>query len=170
MLTQLRNFGHCFNPVSFYYCYDVTGTEVQTVVAEITNTPWGERHARVLSAGGPLATGAGLQFEFRKPFHISPFMPMELACQWRFSVPGERLAVHMRNLESNSLLFDATLALSRRPVTGPALAGVLLRFPFSTLRVLGAIYWQALRLWLKHLPFHAHPGARRDVPGLESRP
>lgn len=170
MLTQLRNFGHCFNPVTFYYCYDAADTRVETMVAEITNTPWGERHARVLSAGGPHSAGKGLQFEFRKSFHVSPFMPMDLACQWQFSEPGARLAVHMRNLEGDCPIFDATLALSRIPVTGRALAGVLLRFPFSTLRVLGAIYWQALRLWLKHLPFHAHPGKPVTPPGLQSRP
>jgi DUF1365 family protein len=157
MLTQLRNYGHCFNPVTFYYCYDATGARIETVVAEITNTPWGERHSYVLPAPPGLAPGDTLDFGFGKDFHVSPFMPMDLAYHWRFSAPGRRLAVHMENHRDGEAVFDATLALTRREITGTALAGVLLRFPFSTLRVLAAIYWQALRLKLKGVPFHDHP-------------
>ncbi len=157
MLAQLRNYGHCFNPVVFYYCYDASGARVETVVAEITNTPWGERHSYVLAVPPSHPRGRPLEFGFGKDFHVSPFMPMDVAYRWRFSEPGPRLAVHMENARSGETMFDATLALSRREITGPSLAGVLLRFPCSTLRVLGAIYWQALRLKLKGVPFHDHP-------------
>lgn len=156
MLAQLRNYGHCFNPVVFYYCYDAADTRVETVVAEITNTPWGERHSYVLPATAA-QPGATLEFGFSKDFHVSPFMPMDMAYRWRFGAPGRRLAVYMENARNGESLFDATLALSRREISGPALAGVLLRFPFSTLQVLAAIYWQALRLKLKGAPFHDHP-------------
>jgi DUF1365 family protein len=157
MLAQLRNYGHCFNPVTFYFCYDAADTRVETVVAEITNTPWKERHAYVLSAPAAQAPGKTLDFDFGKDFHVSPFMPMDVAYHWRFSEPGARLAVHMENARSGEAVFDATLTLARREITGPALAGVLLRFPFSTLRVLLAIYWQALRLRLKGVTVHDHP-------------
>lgn len=157
MLTQLRNYGHCFNPVTFYYCYDAGGTRVDTVVAEITNTPWRERHAYVLPAPAAHPAGARLDFAFGKDFHVSPFMPMEMDYHWRFSVPGPRLAVHMESARGGATVFNATLMLSRREISGPSLAGVLLRFPFSTLRVLAAIYWQALRLKRKGAPFHDHP-------------
>ena len=86
---------------------------------------------------------------------------MDVAYRWRFTTPGARLAVHMQNARDGQVLFDATLALSRREINGAALAGVLLRFPFSTLRVLAAIYWQALRLKLKGVPSHEPP---RRVP------
>jgi DUF1365 family protein len=157
MLAQLRSFGHCFNPVTFYYCYDAADTRVQTVVAEITNTPWGERHAYVLPAPEGQPRGSTLDFAFGKGFHVSPFMPMDMGYHWRFGPPGTRLAVHMENTRGGEALFDATLTLSRREITGGSLAGVLLRFPFSTLRVLVAIYWQALRLKLKGVAVHDHP-------------
>jgi uncharacterized protein len=160
MLAQLRNYGHCFNPVVFYYCYDAADTRVETIVAEITNTPWRERHSYVL----PVAIGSGpeaaLQFDLDKHFHVSPFMPMEMDYRWRFTPPGARLAVHMENLRDNESVFDATLSLSRREISSGSLARVLLRFPLSTIRVLVAIHWQALCLWLKRVPVHTHPAAR----------
>ncbi|HMA11989.1 MAG TPA: DUF1365 domain-containing protein [Steroidobacteraceae bacterium] len=165
MLAQLRNYGHCFNPVTFYYCYDAADTRVEAVVAEITNTPWGERHAYVLPAAASRSPGTALDFSFGKDFHVSPFMPMDIAYHWRFTAPGRRLAVHMENSRGGEPVFDATLTLSRREITGSALAGVLLRFPFSTLRVLAAIYWQALRLKLKGVPFHDHPRLARATVG-----
>jgi len=160
MLTHLRFFGHCFNPVTFYYCYDATDRHVTTIVAEITNTPWHERHAYVLPVSDRRDTGDPLRFRFGKEFHVSPFMPMELDYDWRFTEPGERLAVYMIDLERGTPIFSATLQLQRREITGPALANVLARLPFATLRVLGAIYWQALRLWLKRIPQHTHPAKR----------
>ena len=154
LLSQLRMLGHSFNPVSFYYCYGAGGGPVEAVVAEITNTPWGERHAYTMRR-----EGAKLRFRFDKAFHVSPFMPMEQGYDWRFSEPGPRLAVHMANLRSGTRVFDATLRLRRREITTASLAATLARYPVSSLRVLAAIYWQALRLWAKGVPFHPHPAS-----------
>jgi DUF1365 family protein len=165
LLTHLRTFGHCFNPVSFYYCYDAAGERIETIVAEITNTPWNERHAYVLPASRSTATSdAKLRFRFGKSFHVSPFMPMDLDYDWRFTHPGTRLAVHMENRRAGETLFDATLSLERREISGASLAGALIGYPFATLQVAGAIYWQALRLWLKRVPFHVHPAKRIEEP------
>jgi DUF1365 family protein len=153
MLTHLRTFGHCFNPVTFYYCFDARGERVETVLAEINNTPWNERHAYVLAAD---ASGR-VRARFAKDFHVSPFMPMALEYDWRFTAPGERLAIRMRNLQGDNRLFDATLALERRGISGATLARALLVHPPQTVHVLTAIYWQALRLWMKRAPFHPHP-------------
>jgi len=149
LLTHLRYFGYCFNPVSFYYCFD--GDKVETIVAEVNNTPWGERHCYVLDGKWDL------RFRTAKAMHVSPFMPMDVGYEWRFTVPGERLGVGMALERDGGKLFDATLALSREPISNR----VLLRLPFMTLKVIAAIHWEALKLWLKGVPVHTHPAKVR---------
>jgi len=157
LLTHLRYFGYCFNPVSFYYCFDAADSRVETIVAEITNTPWGERHAYVLPAASSTTDGDRLRFQFDKQFHVSPFLPMDMQYDWRFSSPGDRLFVHMENFRAGDKAFDATLVLDREEITSASLAKSLVAFPFITAKVSLAIYWQALKLWLKKAPFHTHP-------------
>lgn len=147
LLTHLRYWGYCFNPVSFYFCHE--GEAIPAVVAEITNTPWNERHAYVLP-------GPGVH-RMRKEFHVSPFMGMEQEYEWRIPAPDRDLRIHMENFERGERVFDATLTLERREISGRALAGALLRHPFMTGKAIAGIYWQALRLRMKRAPFHAHP-------------
>ncbi len=154
LLTQIRAFGFSFNPVSFYFAHE--DGEPVAMMAEITNTPWLERHHYVLGPEHRDARG-GFEARFAKTFHVSPFMPMNQEYHWRAGRPGEALAVHMRNLQDGREVFDVSMTLRREPFTAKSLRGVLLRQPLMGLRVAFAIYWQALRLKLKGTPFFDHP-------------
>lgn len=169
LLTHLRYFGYCFNPVSFYYCFDAVGTRVETIVAEVHNTPWGERHCYVLDSPESAGRNRLLRYRTEKAMHVSPFMPMSLTYRWGLSVPGERLAVHM-SLHDEWKVFDATMSLVRRPMSAPALAKTLVAYPFMTGKVIAAIHWQALKLWLKGVPVHPHvdPEARRERGAIQT--
>jgi hypothetical protein len=154
--------------VSFYYVFDASDSRVETIVAEITNTPWKERHAYVLPVAAAARGGArAWHFEFDKRFHVSPFLPMEMRYRWSFGAPGDALHVHMQNFDAlagpdAAPRFDATLTLRREPLTGMALARALAAFPLMPLRVSALIYWQALRLLWKRAPFHLHPAKRSN--------
>lgn len=164
MLTHLRTLGYAFNPVTFYYCFDAE-ENLDAVVAEITNTPWKERHAYVLDARSSEADASGWHaWRFAKDFHVSPFFDMDQDYRWRFQEPGESLGVHMTNFEEGEPVFTAGLALERRPLTAFRLASALVRHPFLTFFVPLAIYWQAARLRAKRTPFFTHPDKRPTAP------
>lgn len=162
LLTHLRYFGYGFNPVSFYYCYDRDGRRVETIVAEVNNTPWGEQHPYVLSDSLNEAGPGRKRYQFDKAFHVSPFMDMDVRYDWRFTEPGRHLTIHMDNWQHGARFFDATMTMTRTEITGSALARVLTRHPFMTAKVIGAIYWNALRLWLKRVPLYSHPHNRQE--------
>jgi DUF1365 family protein len=158
LLTQVRWLGYVFNPVSFYYCFAADGTTLVAIVAEITNTPWMERHAYVL----PAASGA-VRAAFPKAFHVSPFFAMSQRYRWLLTTPGDTLAVTMVNEEAGKDVFSATLALERHDLTRGELWRMVLRQPLMAWRVHLGIYAQAFRLWRKRTPYFPHPAREAAI-------
>jgi DUF1365 family protein len=155
VLTQIRYFGFCFNPVSFYYCFDPSGKKVEFVVTEITNTPWNERYTYVLRCN---ESGEVDQTRFKKEFHVSPFMPMELEYRWKMSALGQEIKVQMDNYQPDGKrMFVADMELRRKPLTAWSVISTMALFPLLTLKTFFAIYFQAFILVVKKMPFFSHP-------------
>jgi len=157
LLANLRYLGHGFNPVCFHFCFEPGGERVQAVVADVTNTPWGEHHAYVLVPDAARAAGSIMRGRFEKAFHVSPFMGMDHAYAWRMTEPREQLIVHIESERAQRLAFDATLSLRRLALTPASLRGLLARHPLLTVRILRQIYTHGLRVWAKGAGYFPNP-------------
>jgi hypothetical protein len=163
LLTQLRTFGFVFNPLSLYFCFDASGRRLDAVLAEVSNTPWNERHYYALRPDAE-AAGPVLRFDTPKEFHVSPFMGMRQTYRWTLRAPGERLVLGIESREDGRPLFDAALLLRRREIDGRQLAAALVCYPWQTAQVIAGIYWQAFRLRRKGAPVHPHPREAAALP------
>ena len=165
LITHPRYFGYVFNPVSFYFCYragerSIEGAVPTVILAQISNTPWHERHVYCLEPEHGGANDKGWQserFEFSKRFHVSPFNGMDQHYQWTFSFRGRDLRIHMNVLEADKKHFDATLVVRRTLLTRKGVHRSLRKFPVEAIKVTAGIYWHALKLKLKGSPFYTHP-------------
>ncbi len=147
MLGQLRCFGLYFSPVNFYYCYDQDERLVY-LLAEVSNTPWNERHYYLVDVCANEPTD--------KVFHVSPFMDLDMKYHWRIKPPAKQLRLHMEN-HNSAKLFDASLMLKRVDLTNQNLRNQVIKLPSMTIKTLAGIYWQALKLYLKKVPYIPHP-------------
>jgi len=160
LLTHLRYLGYNFNPISIYYCYTRTG-RLDTMMAEVNST-FGETHNYWLSAGNQVPAPNSHIYRSSKAIHVSPFMPMELDYRFVLSTPGEQLVAHMDTLSDEHSSFDATLTMNREPWSAPSIRKALLRFPWVTAKVITAIHWEALKLYIKKAPVFTHPNRRLE--------
>lgn len=163
LLTHLSYFGYSFNPISLYYCFDVGDSWVETIVAEVSNTPWGEKYCYVLADNMNRGAGPARRFETSKKMHVSPFMEMDARYDWLLTEPTDTLVARINVHIDNVLKFNATLALRRQEISGLSLARVLVEYPLQTSRVMFAIHWQALKLWLKGCPVQDHPRKQTSI-------
>ena len=145
LLGQLRCFGIYFSPVNFYYCHDQAG-ELAYLVAEVSNTPWNERHCYLVEHKQNTVTD--------KTFHVSPFMNEDMAYHWRFTPLNPRLYLNIDNVApGGKTLFDATIVMDRQTFTRGNLIKQLIKIPAMTVKTMLGIYWQAAKIYLKGIPY-----------------
>jgi hypothetical protein len=165
LLTHLRYLGYCFNPISFYFCYDRSG-RLDTILAEVNST-FGESRNYWLDRENRQPSANALHYRCQKAMHVSPFMDMNLNYEFTLTEPEQKLVAHMSTIERGAAsglpqpFFDATLTLEHAPWTARNLGRVLLRHPWMTAKVIAAIHWEALRLFLKRAPVYTHPARVR---------
>ena len=157
LLTQLRTAGYVFNPVSLYYGFKPSG-ELDAVIADVSNTPWKERHAYVLPA-----TKGRVDIRAQKEFHVSPFLPMSHEYRFTLEPPAATLRARIENFALGERVFDASLDLERREIGTASLASTLARYPWMTVQVIAAIYWQAFRLHRLGAVVYPHPGIKKHA-------
>ncbi|WP_299568186.1 DUF1365 domain-containing protein [uncultured Shewanella sp.] len=145
---QIRHFGFYFSPVNFYFCYQA-GQPIY-MLAEVSNTPWDQRHCYLVDIQDTQTTD--------KVFHVSPFLNLDMHYQWKIVPPSKRLNVTIQNRDDdNKKLFDASLHLQRKPFSSANVRQMLTAFPVMTMKIMWGIYWQAFKLFVKKIPFVAHP-------------
>lgn len=165
VLANMRYFGFNMNPLCTYYCFDEAGEKVEAILAEVTNTPWHERRAYALDCRAALVAEDDSAkrytklekrwqaIEFEKDFTVSPFNPIDMKYSWRSSTPSKRLNLHIDTAQGGRKITDATLRLEREDISTKSLRSVVISYPFMTIKVALAIYWQALMLFCKGVPF-----------------
>ncbi len=151
VLCYPRLFGFVFNPLSVWFCHGRDGV-LAAIVYEVHNTH-GERHAYVLPAR---ANDSTINHGCAKDFYVSPFLSMDCDYAFRIAPPGENILIAIRESEKGIAVLNAAFSGKRQPLTDRNLTLALLRHPLMTLKIVGAIHFEALRLWLKRVPTHAH--------------
>jgi uncharacterized protein len=154
-LLSLPSFlGLNFNPISLYFIWSKDA--IRSIVAEVHNTPWGEKHCYVLSQP-TLYKPPHYKFELDKKLHVSPFMDMNFIYRFNFKITAEQIILHIESFKNKKLYFDATLNLTGEKLTNQSFMKLLKRHPFMPQKILMSIYWEALKLWVRGYPYSPHP-------------
>ena len=154
--TYPRVFGYVFKPVSFWYCHRTDGT-LAAIVAEVNNT-FGERHCYLLAGAG---LGYGRELVARKVFHVSPFCDVQGEYRFRFMRTAGRTVARIDHDDAEGPLLQTSVSGELQPLTPRSARAAFFGMPLMTVGVIARIHWQALRLWLKRVPFHGKPAAPR---------
>jgi uncharacterized protein len=155
LMCYPRVLGFTFNPIAVYFCYDQTET-LFAVVYEVRNT-FGDMHTYVAPVREGELSPAGLRQERRKLFHVSPFMDMGMHYRFRLRPPADDLAVRILETDETGPILAATFVGRRKDLTTGSVAGAFLRIPLVTLKVVGGIHWEAMKLWFKGVRFFGRP-------------
>lgn len=157
LLCYPRLLGYTFNPLSIYFCYNANGA-LALIIYEVRNT-FGEIHSYVLPVGPGEVTAAELRQEQDKLFYVSPFVAMATRYRFRISPPGEGVRLRILEVDAEGPLLAATFSGRRRALSTRALLRAFVTLPFLTLKIVGAIHWEALRLWLKGVKLVPRPNS-----------
>ncbi|MFC4352700.1 DUF1365 domain-containing protein [Fodinicurvata halophila] len=167
LLCFPRILGYVFNPLTIWFCHHRDG-RLRAVLYEVRNT-FGDKHGYLIPVASPLAPGEPLQQDCDKALHVSPFIPMQAHYRFRLSLPDERLSVVIRESVPEGEQLVAAQSAHRAELTDARLLRAFFTHPLLTLKVIGAIHWQALRLWLKGAPFHRRPRPPAQAVSLASQ-
>jgi uncharacterized protein len=154
ILTPLANWGVYFSPLTLYYCYD-RQQQLSYLLAEVTNTPWNERHYYLQNI-----VAGQQEYQHAKGFHVSPFHPMEMQYHWHIASPAQTLSCSIRNTQAGKQIFSAWIRMQRFELTASWKRRWLIRHPWQNVQVILRIHWHALKLFIKGVPVHAHPNTK----------
>ena len=166
LLTMPRVLGWSFNPLSVFFCHRRSG-ELSAILWEVDNT-FGERHGYLIPVTD--TTGGEIRQTCAKSFYVSPFMDMNLGYAFRVRPPAETLSIVIEVSDAEGLMLTARQLGRRVELSDRALLGAFLRLPLQTLRVLGGIHWEALKIWLKGIGLRSRPSPPDELVSIEVQP
>lgn len=161
LFTHPRFLGCGFNSVNFYLCYEKD--KLCHIVSEINNTPWGEKHLYFHDLKKHSQPAQNATFTFSKSFHISPFAEMDIDYTWNFQLTDQNFDVSMQLDQQGKNIMNVVLKTQLQPMTAKNQLKWLMTRPFQGVKMLSGIYWQALKIWLKGIPFFSHPESQKTT-------